>query len=76
MEEFEEISVDEFEELEASKTKKGKWSELCEHVAETKNCIVKKGLSRGQVAALDRAAKEAGLRSVANYKKGQVALAP
>ena len=68
--------MEEFEELEAAKTKKGKWSELCEYVKTSGKAVVKKGLSRGQVAALDRAAKEAGLRSVANYKKGQVALAP
>ena len=75
-EEYEEISEDEFAELESAKTKKGKWSELCEHVKSSGQAVKKSGLSRGQVAALVRAAEEAGLRSVANYKKGQVALAP
>ena len=76
MAEAEEISVEEFEEEmeKAAATRKGKWVEVIAGVVES-GCPVKvSDLSRGQLAALQRAAKEAKIRSRASWKEGWIVL--
>ena len=70
------ITEKEFEAAEAAKAKKGKWTEVIKEVIEEGECQKITELSRGQVAALYRAAKAAGVKVVASYKDNSVSLAP
>lgn len=62
---------DEFEAV----TKKGKWTDLIEAIKKDKKPRKITGLTRGQVAALYRKAKDEGLDSKTSYKDGSVVLA-
>ena len=68
------ISQDEFDKDVKSHTVKGKWSTIISDVLKDKKPRKVTGLTRGQVAALTRSAKESGLNYVANYKDGFVSL--
>lgn len=70
------ITEEEYEAAEMAKTKKGKWTDVIKQVIEDGECVKVSGLSRGQVAALWRKAKDSKVKVVANYKAGSVSLAP
>jgi len=74
--EVEEISMEKFEAELAQTGRKGAWTEVCHDVKDTGTPRKVSGLSRGQVSALARRAKELGLRYKANYSEGYVVLAP
>ena len=58
----------------AEKQKKGQYQELFKQIKETKEPVKVEELTRGQVAALYRAATVEGLKMRANYKEGYVVL--
>jgi len=60
----------------AKKRAKGQWATLVEKVKAEKKAVKVEGLTRGQVSAIFRVAKEAGLKWHADYKEGSIVLAP
>jgi len=74
--EIEIIDEAEFNEAAASVGQKGQWTSLVNEITEDGQPRKISGLSRGQVSALYRRAKEAGLQVVASYKNGTVYIKP
>ena len=76
-----EIKITALDEVEAEEEfakvgQKGKWKELIERVTEEETSFKVEGLKRGQLAALYRSAKNAGLRVKTSYKNGYAVLSP
>jgi len=76
-----EIEITELNEVEAEEEfaksgQKGKWKELIERVEEEETSFKVTGLKRGQIAALYRSAKNAGLKVKTSYKDGYAVLSP
>jgi len=72
------VSDEELREIEAKpRARRGEWSEIIETVKKTKKAVktVEK-LTRGQLAAGQRAAKAAGLRAFADWKNLTLVIAP
>ena len=59
-----------------SKRVSGKYQEVFDRVAKDKVSVKVSGLTRGQVAALYRKAKESGLKYRTNYKELYVVISP
>ena len=54
----------------------GKWAEVCKAVADTGLPVEVTDITRGQVAAVARKAKDVGLRCVTWYKEGKCIVMP
>lgn len=73
---IEKITHEEAEEEFAKSATKGQWKELLENIEEDGEPRKITGLTRGQVAALYRSAKNAGLDVKTSYKNGYVVVSP
>lgn len=54
----------------------GKWAEVCKTVQDTGAPVEVSEITRGQVAALARKAKDEGLRCATFYKEGRAIVLP
>lgn len=72
----EKISDAEAEEEFAKTGAKGAWKTLIEEIQSEGTSRKVTGLTRGQVAALYRSARDAGLKVKTSYKEGSVVLSP
>ena len=70
------VEEDELEKIMAESAERGKWSVLVKAVREDGKARKAEGLSRGQIAALYRAATSAGLGVKCSYKLGRVVVFP
>lgn len=70
------ISLQKAEELLKQKTNRGKWKVLIEEIIKTKIPRKVTNLTTGQIAALYRSAREAGLRMRTSYKEKWILLVP
>jgi len=70
------ISLSEAEEEFSKQRRRGAWTQLLEQVKSEGSPVKVSDLSRGQIAALCRRAKELGIKYKANYSEGYVILAP
>lgn len=72
------ISASKLEEL--LKTKKrsraGKWKEMCEHVKKTREIRLVEGLSKGQIAGINRTAKKVGVQTECWWSEGKIVISP
>jgi len=74
--EVEIVTEEEFDKAAAEAGAKGQWTKLIAEIISDKQPRKVSGLSRGQVSALYRRAKEAGLNVVTSYKNGTVYIKP
>jgi len=72
----EKITAAEAEKELAKVSVRGKWSDLIAQILKDKQPRRVTELKRGQIAALHRAAREAKLRTKADYKNGSMVIAP
>jgi hypothetical protein len=73
---IENIDIQTAEKLLEQNSPKGNWSKLLKEIEETGQPKRVTDLSRGQVSALIRAAKQKGFRAKGNYVEGSVVIAP
>jgi len=74
--ETKELDPQEAERLLSAPKRREKYEDILNQVKVKGTFMKVSGLTRGQVAALYRKAKEEGLRVRANYKEGYVVLGP
>lgn len=76
MVQIEKISPEEAEEAMKEKTRAGQWTELLSQIEEDGVPRKVSGLTRGQIAALYRRAKDEGFAYRTSYKDGYIIIAP
>ena len=70
------ISEEQAEAEFSNTSRRAKYTEIIFRVKNNGESLKVSGLTRGQVAALVRRAKEEGIRAKGNYSEGYVVLAP
>ncbi len=76
MPKIEKITHEAAEEEFAKSVSTGQWKEMLEEMAEDGEPRKVTGLTRGQVAALYRSAKNAGFKVKTSYKEGTIVISP